>query len=86
MDISVLHSLRRMLEKNRALKYLSINDLHRFNERAVESLAPSFAANQSLKMVDLKQVTREFYEYLNEAVNSAGRRGVAGPIEFRRDE
>ena len=54
MDISVLHSLRRMLEKNRTLKYLSLNDLHRFNERAVESLAPSFAANSSLKMVDLK--------------------------------
>ena len=86
MDISVLHSLRRMLEKNRTLKYLSINDLHRFNERAIESLAPSFAANQSLKMVDLKQVTREFYEYLAEAVNGVGRRGAAGPIEFRRDE
>ena len=85
MDISVLHALRRMLEKNTTLKYLSLNDLHRFNERAVESLAPSFAANQSLKMVDLKQVTREFYEYLTAAVNGVGRRGME-PIEFKRDE
>ena len=83
MDISVLHSLRRMLERNTTLKYLSLNDLHRFNERAVESLAPSFASNQALKMVDLKQVTREFYEYLTETVN--GCRGL-NPIEFRRDE
>ena len=83
MDISVLHSLRRMLERNTTLKYLSLNDLHRFNERAVESLAPSFASNQALKMVDLKQVTREFYEYMTETVN--GGRGL-NPIEFRRDE
>jgi len=54
MDITVLHSLRRMLERNTTLKYLSLNDLHRFNERAVDSLVPSFAANQTLKMVDLK--------------------------------
>ena len=54
MDINVLHSLRRMLERNTSLKYLSLNDLHRFNERAIESLAPSFSANQALKMVDLK--------------------------------
>ena len=35
MDITVLHALRRMLEKNRTLKYLSINDLHRLNDRAI---------------------------------------------------
>ena len=45
MDITVLHNLRRMLERNTTLKYLSLNDLHRFNERAVESLVPSFASN-----------------------------------------
>ena len=45
MDISVLHSLRRFLERNNTLKYLSINELHRFNQRAIESLAQSFAAN-----------------------------------------
>lgn len=87
MDISVLHALRRMLEKNTTLKYLSLNDLYRFNERAVESLAPSFAANKSLKMVDLKQVTREFYEYLTRAVNGPGRRSAGlDPIEFKHDE
>ena len=69
MDITVLHALRRMLERNSTLKYLSLNDLHRFNERAIESLIPSIAANQSLKMIDLKQVTREFYEYITEGVN-----------------
>ena len=81
MDITVLHALRLMLERNSTLKYLSVNDLHRFNERAVESLAPSFASNQTLKMVDLKQVTREFYEYLTETVNGSRKE----PIEFRRD-
>ena len=54
IDITVLHSLRRMLERNRTLKYLSLNDLHRFNERAIDSLLPSFAANTALKMVDVK--------------------------------
>ena len=42
IDISVLHSLRLMLERNSTLKYLSLHDLHRFNVRAVESLVPSF--------------------------------------------
>ena len=82
MDISVLHSLRRFLERNNTLKYLSINELHRFNQRAIESLAQSFAANQALKMVDLKQVTREFYEFVSESVNEVR----PEPIEFRRDE
>ena len=31
MDISVLHTLRRFLERNSTLKYLSVNELHRFN-------------------------------------------------------
>ena len=82
IDITVLHNLRRMLERNTTLKYLSLNDLHRFNERAVDSLVPSFAVNQALKMVDLKQVTREFYESLVEGVNAARRQ----PIEFRCED
>lgn len=45
MDITVLHSLRRMIEKNCTLKYLSLNDLHRLNDRAIESLVPSLASN-----------------------------------------
>lgn len=81
MDITVMHSLRLMLERNSTLKYLSVNELHRFNARAVESLVPSFQSNQALKMVDLKQVTQEFFEYLAGAVNSCRRE----PIEFRRD-
>jgi Ran GTPase-activating protein (RanGAP) involved in mRNA processing and transport len=81
MDISVMHALRLMLERNTTLKYLSVNDLHRFNERAIESLAASFASNQALKMVVFKQVTREFYEYLTETVNGYRK----DPIEFRRD-
>ena len=92
MDISVMHALRLMLERNKflcltfvgrntTLKYLSVNDLHRFNDRAIESLVPSFASNQALKMVDLKQVTREFYEYLTDTVNGCRK----DPIEFKRD-
>ena len=69
IDITVLHALRRMLERNKTLKYLSLNDLHRFNERAIESLIPSFAVNTALKMVDVKQVTREFYDQLCDGVN-----------------
>lgn len=45
MDITVLHALRRMIERNCTLKYLSLNDLHRLNDRAIESLVPSFASN-----------------------------------------
>lgn len=86
MDITVLHSLRRMIEKNTTLKYLSLNDLHRFNERAVESLVPSFAANQSLKMVDLKQVTREFYEFISESVNERREDRREEPIDFRTND
>ena len=41
IDISVMHALRRMLEKNNTLKYLSLNDLYRFNTRAVTSLIAS---------------------------------------------
>lgn len=81
IDISVMHSLRLMIERNSTLKYLSLNDLHRFNPRAVESLVHSFQSNKALKMVDLKQVTQEFFEYLVEAVNE----GRHEAIEFKRD-
>ena len=41
IDINVMHNLRLMIERNCTLKYLSINDLHRFNLRAVNSLVSS---------------------------------------------
>ena len=37
-------------------------------------------------MVDLKQVTREFYEYLCMAVNNSRSKVSCEPIEFRCDD
>ena len=47
------------------------------------SLARSFAANKALRMVDLKDVSEEFYECLNSNVNR--NRAVPNKIEFKRD-
>lgn len=82
IDISVMHSLRLMIERNCSLKYFVINDLHRFNPRAVESLISSLQLNQSLRMVDVKLTTLEFYDKLVNEVNSARDE----KIEFKRDE
>ena len=41
IDISVMHNLRLMIERSSSLKYLCINDLHRFNDRAVCALISS---------------------------------------------
>ena len=81
IDINIMHNLRLMIERNCTLKYLSINDLHRFNLRAVNSLVSSLQVNQSLRMVDVKLTTREFYEHLVTEVNSVRDE----KIEFRRD-
>lgn len=71
IDIAIMHSLRLMLERNTNLKYLCINDLHRFNETAQKSLARSFAENWALKMVDFKMVTREFFDLICTTVNES---------------
>ena len=81
VDISVMHSLRLMIERTDSLKYLCVNDLHRFNDRAASALISSLQANQSLRMLDVKLTTRDFYERLLSEVNSV--RGEK--IEFRRD-
>ena len=41
IDINVMHNLRLMIERTSSLKYLCINDLHRFNDRAVSALISS---------------------------------------------
>jgi len=41
IEIAVIHSLRQMIEKNKVLKYLSISDLYKFNERATGALIQS---------------------------------------------
>ena len=81
IDISVMHSLRLMIERNSTLKYFSINDLHRFNPRAVESLISSFQVNTALRMVDVQLTTLDFYEQLTNEVNAIRDER----IEFRRD-
>ena len=35
IDIGILRSLRHMIEKNSTLNYLSLNGLHKFNQRAI---------------------------------------------------
>jgi len=61
IEIGVLHSLRAMIEKSLTLRYLSISHLHKFNDHAIESLADSLILNQSLKLIDFKKCTKEFY-------------------------
>jgi Ran GTPase-activating protein (RanGAP) involved in mRNA processing and transport len=83
VDISVIHALRCMLERNPSLKYLAISDLYKFNDRAVDAVCKSFQANEGLKMVDVKSVTEDFYLRLVDTVNISKR---PFQIEFRRDE
>ena len=72
-----------MLERNPCLKYLSISDLYKFNDLAVQALIKSLQINSSIKMMDLKAVTEDFYVHLVESVNSTRR---SDPIDFRRDD
>ena len=45
VDISVIHSLRCMIERNPVLKYLAISDLYKFNDRAVDAIIKSLQQN-----------------------------------------
>jgi Ran GTPase-activating protein (RanGAP) involved in mRNA processing and transport len=45
VDISVIHSLRCMIERNPVLKYLTISDLYKFNDRAVDAIIKSLQQN-----------------------------------------
>eukprot|EP00347_Sterkiella_histriomuscorum_P024058 403332444 len=70
IEIGILRSFRNMLEKNSTLQYLSISDLYKFNQNAVQAIQDSLLINSSLKLLDLKKCTREFYEQLQEGVNT----------------
>ena len=75
-----------MLMRNNSLKYFSISDLHRFNTHAVDNLVDSLLANEGLKMIDFRQTSREFFEFITESVNRR-RSGAKGQlISFKRDE
>lgn len=41
VDITVIHSMRCMIERNATLKYLAISDLYKFNDRAIEAVLKS---------------------------------------------
>jgi len=69
VDISVIHSLRCMIERNPVLKYLVISDIYKFNDRAIDAIIKSLQQNQGLKMVDVKSVTEDFYIKLVDSVN-----------------
>lgn len=83
VDITVIHSLRCMLERNLCLKYLAISDLYKFNDRAVDALCKSLQMNTAIKMIDLKAVTEDFYWRVVDSVNSNKK---SDPIDFRHDE
>ena len=85
IDECVSRALHLLLTKNQTLKYLVLSDLHTTckTTNEVMSLGRSFSANKALRMVDLKVVSQEFYEYLDSNVNH--NRAAINKIEFRRD-
>ena len=82
VDINVVHAFRLMLERNTSLKYLTISDLYKFNDRAVDSIIASLQQNTILKMLDLKSVTQYFFEKIEMANHL---RKDSEKIQFRRD-
>ena len=61
IDINALRPLRAMIEKSNTLHFLSISGLYKFNPHAIQALQDSLIQAQSLKVLDLKKTTREFY-------------------------
>jgi Ran GTPase-activating protein (RanGAP) involved in mRNA processing and transport len=60
IDIGLLHPLRVCLEKNAKLKYLSISNLHKFNEGSRRTIVEALIKNETLKVIDVKKITKEF--------------------------
>jgi Ran GTPase-activating protein (RanGAP) involved in mRNA processing and transport len=70
IDIGLLRSLRKLVERSASLHYLTINNLHKFNARAIDSLTESLAASPGIKLVNLKKTTRAFFFKLEAGVNN----------------
>ena len=69
IEIGIMRSFRSMLEKNTTLAYLSISDLYKFNEHAVQALQDSLILNTGLKLIDMKKSTKEFFFAMEQGVN-----------------
>lgn len=48
---------------------MSISDLYKFNNNAVNTIVECLAMNGSIKLVDLKKCTKSFYTKIIEGVN-----------------
>ena len=59
IKISLLHSLRQMIEVNPKLKVLSITGLYHFNNDALESIADSLEKSKWLKVLNLHKTSKE---------------------------
>ena len=68
IDIGIVHQLRQLLTRNTTLKYFSISDLHRFTASAIDGIVDSLLKNESLVMVDFRQTSRDFFEFVTGSV------------------
>ena len=60
-DISLLNSLRTLLESTKTLRSLSISHLHKLSSSSQSIIISSFAKNNSLTILDLKITSESFY-------------------------
>ena len=60
-DISLLNSLRSLLESSKDLRFLSLSHLHKLTSSSQSIIISSFAKNKSLTHLDLKVTSEEFY-------------------------
>lgn len=70
IDIGILRSLKYLIERNITLHYLSISGLHKFNQRAIDSLSECLVHSIGLKLIDVKKTTRQLFTSLDKNVNS----------------
>lgn len=85
IDIGILRALRQLLERNTTLNYLSVSHLHKFNQRATESLQESLSTSTGIKLLDVKKTSRPFFFAMDQGVNML-RESVGKPrIIFLRD-
>jgi hypothetical protein len=85
-DIGMMRQLRLLLEKNSTLQYMTITGLHKFNQRAVESLSRSLAASNGIKLIDFKKTTKQFYTAMDQGVNQMREQLKKPKIIFLKDE
>jgi len=85
IDVGIMHQLRQLLLRNTTLKYFSISDLHRFTAQAIDGVVDSLLKNEGLKMVDFRQTSRDFFEFVTGSVQRK-RTNAQQLISFRCDD